>query len=389
MQKKSNNFLINGNGFRSITAALMLRKRFPKAKINLEKNKSFGGIYSSIKFKNFHLDLGCHLFDYTDDEFLKLYEIRSAKIIPLDLKYKSINNYGSTNGYAIYDFRNNPEIKLLQKNFFSNIKKKRQNYKIDNLNDLYLKKYGPLIKKKIEKIVTKITGLSLKKISSRSNQFFMFDRILLFNTKESLKFKSMGFDNDLATPSKYNHDYSKKKIIFTFVNGTRGFVQHVENLFKRKNIGFDQKKNQKRICVVNPISETKIIEKYAVNVPLHIIYLECKKFPYTYFHDFSDGPIFRVSSPGFYSNQYKNKKSYVCIEIPDPKNLFSKNDLIDYSINYINKYSKAKYLNYFFVSKSYPSIYKSSLKSKKIKYSFDYSKKLIFKNTKQLINEIK
>ena len=389
MLKKKDNFLIKGSGFRSITTALMLRKRFPNAKINLEKSKNFGGIYSSIKFNNFYLDLGCHLFDYTDKEFFNLFEIKPSEILPLKLKYKSINNYGSTGDYAIYDFRNNPEIKFLQKNFFVNFKKRKLNFKINNLNDLYLKKYGPFITNIIEKIAIKIVGYSLKDINHQSNQFFMFDRILLFNTKESLRLKSKEFNDYLATPSRYNHDYSKKKIVFTFKNGTKGFIDHINILFNKKNIGFVSKIDLKKTNIIDPIKKNKIAIKNSINVPLHIIYLKCEKFPYTYFHDYSDGPIFRVSSPGFYSNQYKNKQSYICIEIPDPKKFFFKDDLIDYAINYIEKYSKAKYLNYFYVNRSYPSIYKSSLNEKNISYLFDYNKKSIFKNCKKLINDIK
>jgi len=389
MLKKKDSFFVKGFGFRSITTALMLRKRFPDAEIYLEKSKNFGGIYSSIKFNNFYLDIGCHLFDYTDKEFLNLFEIKSSKILPLTLKYKSINNYGSTDGYVIYDFRNNPEIKFLQKNFFLNFKKKKPNIKIKNLKELYVKKYGLFITNIIEKISIKITGHSLKDINHQSNQFFMFDRILLFNTKESLKLKSNGFNDYLVTQSKYNHDYSKKKIVFTFKNGTKGFIDHIKTLFNKKKISFVSKINTKKMNIINPIKENKSATKNSINIPLHLIYLKCKNFPYTYFHDYSDGPIFRVSSPGFYSNQYKNNESYICIEIPDPQSKFLKDYLIEYSIKYIEKYSKAKFFNYFYVSRSYPSIYKNSLKEKNISYLFDYNKKSILKNSKKLINEIK
>ena len=106
MLRKNNSFYIKGSGFKSIVFALGLRKKFPKAKILIEKNSFFGGIYSSIEHKNFYLDIGCHLFDLTDKKFNELFEISKSKIIPIKLNYKTINNFGSTNGFAVYDFRN-------------------------------------------------------------------------------------------------------------------------------------------------------------------------------------------------------------------------------------------------------------------------------------------
>ena len=55
-----------------------------------------------------------------------------------------------------------------------------------------------------------------------------------FLTQKFLKLKNEGLQNHLATPSKYNHDYSKGTIIFTFKRGTNGFIKHVLNLFKKK-----------------------------------------------------------------------------------------------------------------------------------------------------------
>jgi len=386
MQSQNKNFFIKGSGFKSIAMALAIKKKFPYSKIILEKNKNFGGIYSGIKFKNFYLDIGCHLFDYTDEFFLNLFEINKKKIIPVQLEYKSLNNFGTTKGYAIYDFRNNKNITKLQRSFLKNLKKNKNNSNI-NLHSRYENKYGTEITKIIDKFCLKITGKKLKKINFYSNEFFMFDRILLFNTTISLKLKKKGLEDFLATPSRYNHDFSKGKIVFTFKNGTYGFIKHVLNLFKKKKIIFKNKYNIKNTRIINPMANSNFLSNQLIDIPLHVIYLKCKKFRYTYFHDYTESPIFRVSSPGFYSKQYKNKYSYICVEVPDPNYKYSKEFLIKYAIKYIEKYCKSEVLHYLFTKKSYPSIYKNYNGNKNYLLNpFIYSKKKLLKNIREYVD---
>ena len=73
-------------------------------------------------------------------------------------------------------------IKTLQnyKDHFLKNKKKKNNSNI-NLYSRYENKYGTEIAKIIDKFCIKITGKKLKKINFYSDEFFMFDRILLFN----------------------------------------------------------------------------------------------------------------------------------------------------------------------------------------------------------------
>ena len=108
--------LINGNGFKAIYLALFLRKRFKNKSIAIKFSGTFGGIFNSIELENHFLDIGCHLFDYTDGRFLELLEIDTSKVIPVKLKYASINDKKLTSDYGIYDFRT-------CKSFFETLKK--------------------------------------------------------------------------------------------------------------------------------------------------------------------------------------------------------------------------------------------------------------------------
>ena len=63
--------------------------------------------------------------------------------------------------------------------------------------------------------------------------------------------------------------------------------------------------------IINTVPPKSFIKKYSINIPLHLLYFKTDQFPYTYIHDFSTNPIFRISSPGLYTRQFYNNKSYI------------------------------------------------------------------------------
>ena len=79
-----NGCVIIGSGFKSIYLALCLRKIYSKLPISICSDR-LGGIYSSIKKDGFQLDIGCHLFDFTNKNFVETFEIKDNNIIPIDL----------------------------------------------------------------------------------------------------------------------------------------------------------------------------------------------------------------------------------------------------------------------------------------------------------------
>ena len=182
----------------------------------------------------------------------------------------------------------------------------------------------------------------------------MFNRILLFDNKKTLSLKENKiYGKYLAAQSKSVHDYSKKHIIFTFPKGNFGFVNHLKKVLKKNNINILQ-------SVPNNFHKIDLNEKIdnlvKISTPLHLVYLKCEKFPYSYLHDYSDNMVYRVSSPGIYSNQFINSKSYVCLEIPDPKLTYNKAEIIELAKLYIFKLNneKSEFLHHIFVPNSYP-----------------------------------
>jgi len=358
MQKKNKNFHIYGNGFKAIYLALSLNKKYPSSSISISLSKNFFGAYDYKISDNFYLDYGCHLFS-NNKKFKELFELKQSDIYPINLNYASVNNYGITNGYSIYDLRNHSDIKHIIADFEKNFFKKKNNP--INLEKYYTNIYGKKITSIINNICFKFTGLPLNKLSNHSNEFLFFNRILIYNTKKSLNLKKGFIEPILATPFKYNYDLSEGYISFAFKKGNYGFVKKVNSLFKKYNIKFTSTPQPSSEIIDLRPSNLSYEKKMKINVPLHLIYFLTDRYKYTYLHDYSDNPIFRISSPGFYTYQKdkSNKYSYVCIEIPDPKKKYNKNDLIDISKKYLNK-KKIRLLDYIFMEYSYPSIYKKN-----------------------------
>ena len=110
---------------------------------------------------------------------------------------------------------------------------------------------------------------------------------------------------------------------FEYLNGIQGQFVDRTNEYKltlERDQLIESQLNDKKLIE----EKSKKLESLAIKVPLHICYFLSKNFPYTYLHDFSHNPIFRVSSPGHYSKQFLKKRGYLCVEIPDPNNLFDK-----------------------------------------------------------------
>ena len=220
-------FLINGNGFKAFYFALKLRSLNKKSSIAINYNNNLGGIYNSPKYKKYYLDLGCHLFDYTDLNLKKIFEVKDKDILKVHLKYASINNNKITNNYSIYDYRKLNFIESIRKE----IKVKKNTKKsFNNLREFYIDRFGSLSTIPINNFSIKMTGYSLDKINYLSNEVFFSDRLLLYNNSKSLKLKKNGYDDLIAANTKSIHDYSQKFIVFTYKKGNYGFYNHVLKL---------------------------------------------------------------------------------------------------------------------------------------------------------------
>ena len=127
------------------------------------------------------------MFDFNDQRFIDTFKIKKTKIIEVRNNYASINNFGLTENYAIYDFRNHSDyIKI--KTHFKNVKKNDFN-KNQYLSMTIIIIDMEKIFQNNEKFCLFFTGQSSKFIDARSKEAFPFQRLLMFNNDESLILK--------------------------------------------------------------------------------------------------------------------------------------------------------------------------------------------------------
>ena len=378
-------YTIKGSGFKAVYMALKLRKKYPKASISIN-TKNLGGIYTSIKHDGYYLDIGCHLFDSNDKRFLNIFEINQNKMVFVDNNYASINNNGLTENYAIYDFRNHKNYNKIKQSFLENFSKIREISSLNSLYDYYFFRYGEEVTKIIDSFCVDFTGFSSKDIDSRSRGAFPFRRLLMFDNKHSLKLKKEGYEDFLAAESKYVHDYSKNHIAFTFKNGNSGFISHVKSILENKNIKILESVNSTTISIEIDNSKDGFEQ---IKIPLHLIYFITEKFPYDYLTDYSNSPVFRISAAGHYSRQFLNKKSYVCVEITDPNQQYTKNDCVEFAEQYLMRYCKPEYLHYLYFKNSYPvfKFTKKNIKSNTVNF-FNYTKSSIMDNIDHIVEQL-
>lgn len=378
-------FNIKGSGFKAIYMALKLRKKYPKAAISIN-TKNLGGIYNSIKHEGYYLDIGCHLFDSNDKRFLNIFEISQNKMVFVNNHYASINKNGLTENYAIYDFRNHKNYNTIKQSFIENFTDIKEISASRSLYDYYFTRYGEEVTKIIDSFCVDFTGLSSKFIDSRSRGAFPFRRLLMFDNKHSLQLKKEGYEDFLAAESKYVHDYSKNYIAFTFKNGNSGFISHVKSILENKNINISECVNSSKISIDIEKSKQGFQQ---IKIPLHLIYFITEKFPYDYLTDYSNSPVFRTSAAGHYSRQFFNKQSYICVEITDPNQLYTKEDCINLAQQYLIRYCKPAYLHYLYFKNSYPvfKFTKKKIKSNTVNF-FNYTKSSIMDNIDHIVEQL-
>ena len=126
-----------------------------------------------------------------------------------------------------------------------------------------------------------------------------------------------------------------------------------------------------------------------ISIPLHLIYFITEKFPYDYLTDYSKSPVFRTSAAGHYSRQFLNKQSYICVEITDPNQLYTKHDCINLAQQYLERYCKPEYLHYLYFKNSYPifKFTKKKIKSNTVNF-FNYTKSSIMDNIDQIVEQL-
>ena len=178
------------------------------------------------------------------------------------------------------------------------------------MEEEFKKRFGEKYQKRLIIFVKKLRVLKvLILIKGQPQYFFTVDYFC--DNETSLKMKASGFDDLLAANTKSVHNYSKGFVSFTFENGNYGFLNQMLSVLKKKGIKIVSVEPSAKIVLnVNAaekdlkgskhlfISYISRVENFLT--PTCMIFQIAQYFEYHLRH---------------YANQYKDGKSYICLEI--------------------------------------------------------------------------
>jgi protoporphyrinogen oxidase len=346
-------FVVSGGGYRGVLAAAILRKKGYGVTL-VDSAKTLGGVLQGGQWKQYALDLGCHMFDNTHPEHTRLLqEILGDAMVPLEVKYAGRTGRQRHENFTVPSLANSavPPATLLFDLLSAKSKSGRQG--VQNYEQYLVNRFGESAGRLLVQACRKKVQYEPSQLDPVASRVVLFDRVNLFEQDLTLYLKSLpGLDDVLAAHSTEDpmRFYPEAKAVYPHRNfypkgGTNQFGErahaYLTQLGVRVLTGCKVDRLEGRTAALDNGEEirfTKLFwtlelekaEKLALGhsdmedhihpVPMVVVYFEVPLgavSDYTYLHDHSDDTaVFRVSSAGKYSQQVVEGNTYICCEIP-------------------------------------------------------------------------
>jgi phytoene dehydrogenase-like protein len=346
-------FVVAGGGYRGVLAAALLRKKGHSVAL-VDSAKSLGGVLQGGQWKNYSLDLGCHMFDNTNPEHTQLLkEILGDSMVPLEVKYAGRTCRQRHESFTVPSLLKSgvPSERLLLELLLTKARPDPHvplNYQ-EYLHERFGESAGGVLANACRKKVQYDPAM-LDPVASR---VVLFDRVNMFDQSLTMYLKQLpALDHVLAADSTDDpmQFYPSAKTVYPHRNfypkgGTNKFCERAYEYLKGLGVelflGHTIEALADQVVVLETGESIRCrklfwtlelekaeklvlghsdIEEYIHPVPMVVVYFEVSIgaiSDYTYIHDHSDDTsVFRVSSPGRYSQQEFNGCSYICCEIP-------------------------------------------------------------------------
>ncbi len=334
-------FTIVGSGIKGILAA---KKFSNKGNVNLiEQANRIGGILNGKKWKNYHLDFGCQLFDKILTENQRDFiELAQNNYITLKEKIGSLNNGHFSDGYSVLDVSHYIDTSEA----LSQLKHQANNTKIAHtLKEHYLNRFGNLVGQEVLKAKYQMIQAPLTEIDASANELISLNRIKIFDesTSKSLKHSSAFFDDRCALN---NYASSRGDTLYLAKHsGLSDFTLQARNHLDKLGVNIktglsidtlekgqiklangEVVKHQKLVwCAgIDTLEKitrtTNILDSFIHKVPMVLIYFEVKSddcADYDYVQNYNEADLIsRASNMGRYSKQFDQGNTFICCEIP-------------------------------------------------------------------------
>jgi len=350
-------WVIVGGGFKGMLAATILLQQDQQVTL-IEKGKALGGVMRGIDWNGYHLDLGCQIFDNSfPDVTAYLFAIMNKNVCSLDVKYAGMTAGRWSENYTIPDLTKGPLSQETIKAELAAIKAHAS--RLDkNLSDYLNNRYGEHAATMLIEAARKKLQFDPGKLDASAANILFFERVKLFEDACSKTLKQDTFyDERLGLYSDTNSmlfypeaaKFYPHRNFYPQSGGMRGFCDSATHHLQEKGaeLIFEQAIQQVKGGLIKlesgkMINGDKLIwaadsdvlqsvllgentlKQFIHPVPMVVVYFEVAVEnigQYTYVHDHTpEHLIFRASTPGIYSNQIIDGKSYICCEVPTSLN---------------------------------------------------------------------
>jgi hypothetical protein len=346
-------YIVAGGGYRGILAAALLRKKGYKVSL-IDAAPHVGGVLFGGKWKQYSLDLGCHLFDNTNPEHTALLiEIFGDIIEPIFVQYAGRTCQHWHENFTVPSLARSPATQADLLLDLMQARSSNQQQSVHNYQQYLIERFGLSAGHLLVRACMKKVQFDPALLDPVACRVVLFDRVNMFDQQLSLFLKKIPeIDQVLATHSVEDpmRFYPEAKKVYPHRNfyprgGTNNFCIRAKEYLERigveihlgtKIMQFDNNTVQldsglsisckKLFWTLELEKAEKLllgsseIESYIHPVPMLVVYFEVLEkdiAEYTYLHDHSDDTaVFRFSSIGKYSKQNIDGYSYICCEVP-------------------------------------------------------------------------
>ncbi|MCP4449554.1 MAG: NAD(P)-binding protein [Myxococcales bacterium] len=346
--------IVVGGGFSGLVAAYLLAKEMRE--VTLISKTRLGGIAGGILWRDFSLDLGCHIFGNSQDRATEvLLALMDNQVLPVDMCFASRFGGKTLEGFELPDLSAKADS---AKMIIEIARAASQRHAAPrNLEELLVQRFGPTAAEVAACAFSKTYRTTADKVAPEAIAATCFKRIRVVEDQvASILKQSPALERVIAAgsqedPMKYYKECegAPYRAFYPAADGMLGFVRNARRVLESMGVNFVVAEAVESVhlddeivvrgattefvadsCVwtagleafERSLSSRQTLAGTSYGVPMALYYFDidaAQAGPYSYVNSFdAEDLVFRCSLPGSYGqgSNCPPGRGYVCCEVP-------------------------------------------------------------------------